>query len=779
MMQRTLTKSPLRLLAMLLASTALPTLAFAQTATASDSPKAAPETVIVTGERNRAPATTVAQELAVYGTDVQVISSATIEQSGAINFAEAVQFLVKGVNVGYSPDEGEYTIRLDGGGDRDTLVTLDGTPLYDRGPALENIWGSTTIDNHMIENIEVYRGGNSLYFGSNGGIGVVNVITKKPNGKVKGDFGISYGAFNTRELWGNYSFPLDDAGNHSLMVYGSLLATDGPRIYNPKLFTDNVALSGGIQDYPLNKNNIGVKYLWKIDENTEFRANAIYTESWFQDAFPNAESYSPNTVRYPIIDASFSKKWSDKLLVEASAYYSNPLLWNAELLPVICRIAAGCPTANVVNAAGVSTRIVPRGAWTGAVEPRFGQGFGTTNQFKSGFVEIGATTRATYKFNELLEVVGGVQYVSYKDDSDARYALPNNDSTTTGVFVDVRPKLPFSPDTAISLAVRTDFSDAFDSKTIWKFGVKQPFLTNFYVRANGGTSYSLPQTNELYINNPRPAAASNDAGFTTIGNPDLLPEETETYNAALGYTHNFGTTRLFVEVGGFQTEVTNRIGTTSGRPITVANPVTGLQTTVDTFFNNSAVNEIVGWSTEIDLNIGEQWGLNIGYTNQDSALAAGSRKGLQLNETPAWFATASLNWTSLDKRLKVQFLPRIQGAEWSTGGPAIAGTTVAADPRTGRGADTGVSRYRTNFGNYTVVNATVTYFAGEDMQHRLQLRVVNLFDEYYAERWGFGNNLYGAAFNRGEYSNTDDRYFYGYPFEGKPRSVYATFATKF
>jgi hypothetical protein len=71
------------------------------------------------------------------------------------------------------------------------------------------------------------------------------------------------------------------------MVYGSMLATDGPRIYDPARFTDNVALSGGVQEYPINKNHVGVKYLWQIDDQTEFRANAIYTESWFQDAFPS------------------------------------------------------------------------------------------------------------------------------------------------------------------------------------------------------------------------------------------------------------------------------------------------------------------------------------------------------------------------------------------------------------------------------------------------------------------------------------------------------------
>lgn len=724
--------------------------------------------VVVKGNRKLSGATAVAKEQAEYGNDVQVISSAQVEQSGAVNFAEAVQFLVKGVNIGYSPDEGEFTIRLDGGGDRDTLVTLDGTPLYDRGPALENIWGATTIDQHMIDNIEVYRGGNSLYFGSNGGIGVVNVITKKPDGTRKGDFGVSYGSFQTREIWGNYSFPLDKDGKHSIMFYGSMLATDGPRIFDPAVFTDNVALSGGVQKYPLNKNDIGLKYLWQIDENTELRANAIYTESWFQDPFPSGESYSPNTLRYPIFDVSFTKRWNDKLLLEASAYYSNPKLWNAEVYPEICLITAGCVDPNN------PTKTIPKGAWTGAVEPGFGHGFGNSNQYVSGFKEKGTTVRATWNVNPYLELVGGLQYVTYADDSDDRFAIPNNDSTTTGVFVDVHPRLPFSPDTRISLAIREDFSDAFDHKMIWKFGVKQPFLKDFYARANGGTSYSLPQTNELYINNPRPTTATA-AGFTVIGNPDLQTEETETYNAAVGYKHDFGTTGFFAEVGAFNTEISNRIQTTSGRPIVVQ--YNGVNTPVDTYFNNSAKTIIKGLTAEVDLRLGDQWHFNIGYTKQDASDDRGSRKGLQINETPEWFAIGAIDWTSRDKRLKIQLLPRIQGPEWSTGGPAIPGTTKPAV--NGIGADSGVPRYRYNFGDYTVVNGSLSYLLGDEMQHRLQFRIVNLFNEHYAERYGYGNNFYGVDYNKGLYTNTDDRYFYGYEFEGKPRSFYATFATKF
>ncbi|ADU12231.1 TonB-dependent receptor plug domain-containing protein [Asticcacaulis excentricus] len=710
--------------------------------------------ITVKGEKNRT--SLLAKEAEAYGTEVQVVGAKAIEDSGAINLAEAMQFLVKGVNIGYSPDEGEFTIRLDGGGDRDTLVAIDGVPTYDRGPALENIWGATAIDPHMIDRIEVYRGGNSLYFGSNGGIGVVNVITKKPDGTKKGEFGVSYGSFETREIWGNYAFPLDKDGKHSLMVYGTMLATDSPRIFDPEKFTDNVKLSGGVQDYPYNRNNIGAKYLWKIDDNTEFRANAIYVESWFQDPFPSGESYSPNTLRYPIIDAAFTKRVSDTLLFEASAYYSNPKLWNAELYPEICRIASGCVDPNNPS------KTIPRGDWTGAVEPAFAHGFGTTNQFKSGYKEMGATVRATWQAHRLLEVIGGLQYVTYKDDSSEAFATPNNDFATTGVFVDLHPKLAFSPDTNISLAVRTDFSDAFDSKTIWKFGLRQPVFGSGYIRANGGTSYSLPQTNELYQNNPRPPAATSPV--FTVGNPDLLPEETKTFAAAMGYSRTFGDVYIAGELGGFHTEITNRISTTSGL-------------TPNVYFNSSAITEIKGATASLDMSVGNQWDMNFAYTSTDASETSGSRKGLQLGETPSWFSTASVNWTSQNRRWKFLALARIQGSEWARGGPAIAGTTKPAV--NGRGQDTGVPKFSHNFGNYTVVNASVTYLAGEQLQHRFQLRIVNLFDEYYAERYGYGNNFYGSAFNRGEYTNTDDRYFYGYPFEGKPRSFYATFATSF
>jgi len=238
--------------------------------------------------------------------------------------------------------------------------------------------------------------------------------------------------------------------------------------------------------------------------------------------------------------------------------------------------------------------------------------------------------------------------------------------------------------------------------------------------------------------------------ITVIGNPNLRPEETESYSAGVGGTRVFGDAVVSAEVGGFWTDITDRIQTTSGLE-------------VNTYFNNDAVTEIRGLNAELDISIGDQWRFNAGYTKQDSSLAEGPMAGVQINETPTWFATATASWQSEDGRLHLQVNPRFQGDEFATGGPSV----------------NGVPMFRHNFGNYTVVNATIAYLLGEDKNKRIQLRIANIFNEYYAERFGYGNMFYSSAYNRGDIVRNSEEYFFAYPFEGKPRSFYLSFSSNF
>lgn len=190
--------------------------------------------VLVEGKAVTTQVSDLAVDVAKFGTQLQVIDSVEIETGGFTNFGELAAGLIRGANIGYSPDEGEFTIRIDGGTDRDALLLLDGVPTFDRGTPLEDLWGATSIDPRMIDHVEIFRGGRSLYYGGNGGLGVVNVIYKRPEptGEVTGQVGYYTGSFKTREMYGNTSIPLTSNAKHTVMLFGRSYETDAHEIFS-------------------------------------------------------------------------------------------------------------------------------------------------------------------------------------------------------------------------------------------------------------------------------------------------------------------------------------------------------------------------------------------------------------------------------------------------------------------------------------------------------------------------------------------------------------------
>src|SRR5690606_2282567 len=210
------------------------------------------EEVFVEGKRVDEGISELAIDVAKFGTQVQVINAEEIATGGFTNFGELAAGLIRGANIGYSPDEGEFTIRIDGGTDRDTLLLLDGVPTFDRGTPLEDIWGATAVDPRMIQSVEIFRGGQSLYFGGNGGLGVVNVKYKQPEvgDPVHGEVGFYGGSFKTREMYGNVTLPLGQQERHYLLFFGRSYETDAHEIFSEEAYTDNILALGGKHDFP-------------------------------------------------------------------------------------------------------------------------------------------------------------------------------------------------------------------------------------------------------------------------------------------------------------------------------------------------------------------------------------------------------------------------------------------------------------------------------------------------------------------------------------------------
>ncbi len=813
------------------------------------------ETIMVEGERiNREKLSDVAVDFSKFGTQVQVISDAEIATGGFTNFAELAGGLIRGANVGYSPDEGEFTIRIDGGTDRDTLLLVDNVPTFDRGTPLEDIWGATAIDPRMIDSVEIFRGGQSLYYGGNGGLGVVSVKYKQPDGTFNGELGVYYGSFKTREIYGNVSFPIDAEGKHSLMFYGRSYATDSNRIFETEAYSDTVLEVGGQHDFPYEYKSIGAKYLWKIADKTELRAGVEMVSTYFHDPFPNDHVYNPNWADFPKYSLEFQSQVTDKLKIEAEAYYSAPELWNTEVDVQICRIPQsvlnpaigrpftlaadfeayarnnGIPTGCVTNPDG-STKadnvsrqgfyVDANGRIKGTLQNPFrigdpmgtiiqtvtsfgtgnpAKGFGEGTQLRAGFVDYGANIRGKYEVTDWLSAVVGVQRTTSYDVSADDYGVSKDHINSNGIYGDVQLNLPFLDGTNISVGARKDFNNLFADNFIWKFSARQEFGGGFYARASGGTSY----------NNPR----AQEAGLfgNTRNNPTIKPQDVETYGAGAGVNGDILGGTFNVELGYFTTDITNLFGSAAIRdvcpgvdPSRTINPniitpvefcrtfasfgLTGLSTA---FFNTKATQEITGYTLDMSVDL-DQIQADFSFTKQESlepnpifgltALRAGTGAALttvvpgraganamrQSGERPEWIISALVTYTPTD-RWVFALNPRWQGPEWLYVQNNAARFVDASGNRTNPDV---------NFGDYFVLNGSVQYYLGDEMQHRFLLRAVNILDKKYSERGGATDKAFTRAAVRGEIGVNDSAYYYTYQFYGKPRSFWLQYAYQF
>jgi outer membrane receptor protein involved in Fe transport len=869
----------------LVASAALPPL-LAQAQGAEEDTRRL-EAVRVEGQIVDVLASPLALDFAQYGNQVQLISDDEILTGGFTNFGELAAGLIRGANIGYSPDEGEFTIRIDGGTDRDTLLLVDGVPYFDRSSPSEDLWPATAIDPRIIESVEIYRGGQSLYFGSNGGLGVVNVKLKEPDGTTKGQFGFYGGAFKTRELYGNISFPLDEAGKHSVMVYGRSYHSDAHELFDPEAYGDNILAVGGYQAYPYDFNSLGVKYLWQIDANQEFRLGAAFTTVDFHDSFPNSTVYTPNFTEFPIYTASYENTFSDQLKFEVEGHYQLPRLRNIELRPQICTIpritdlpapieaqARALGITNFTTAAQFETFAASIGFPTGCVtnpgtingaasqarqgwlvnqdpnSPFFGQrygtaenpfpigapigyvsetvtsfgdgnpvkGFGSRDNRVSGYQDWGLNTRATYTLNDYIEIVGGVQYTGYKDYSDEAFGVRDQTLTSIGTYGDLRLSLPVLDGLSASLAARQDFNDPFEDEAVWKVGLRQNFGGGIYARASGGTSYSAPKIDEIGV-----------YGATAQINPGLEAQSVEALNAGIGIDGDIFGGTYNIELGYFQTDILNQFGSRAvgavctqyavGGPNAPASGALALDTInanrrsivpPDAFcataaaqdlssgdavaVNLNAVQKIEGFTVDVSVDL-DQWAADITFTAMDSlepnptfglsqiregtgqVLAgtvvpgpAGSSPLRQSGERPEWSLSGLITYEPTDRWI-IALNPRLQGPEFAYAG----GTAARLVDANGERAIPDL-----NFGEYFVLNGSVQYFLGDNRQHRILVRGVNLLNEDYYERGAAGAfQSLNRSVVRNETGVNNASNYTTYGWNGKPQSFWIQYEYSF
>ena len=221
------------------------------------------EKVVVTATRVETPVEEIASS-------ITVISSKEIERKQKTTVLEVLKGL-PGLDVVQNGGVGGATsIFLRGANSEHTLVMIDGVEVNDPiSPGRSYDFAHLTVDN--IERIEVIRGPQSTLYGSDAIGGVVNIITKKGEGKPKFFLSTEGGSFTTfREAtgisggnkWVNYSFALsrfDTEGISTASKKDGNYERDG---------YENTSLSAKLGFKPMD--NLGIDFILRyMDAKTE------------------------------------------------------------------------------------------------------------------------------------------------------------------------------------------------------------------------------------------------------------------------------------------------------------------------------------------------------------------------------------------------------------------------------------------------------------------------------------------------------------------------------
>jgi len=116
---------------------------------------------------------------------IDVITSDEIKASGAVNLWDLLRYRA-GVNVidGHPTTSANRAIvSIRGFGEefsRNVLVLVDGRSVYSADSG-GTFWAQLPVQIQDIERIEIIRGPNAALYGSGAGLGVINIITKKPS----------------------------------------------------------------------------------------------------------------------------------------------------------------------------------------------------------------------------------------------------------------------------------------------------------------------------------------------------------------------------------------------------------------------------------------------------------------------------------------------------------------------------------------------------------------------------------------------------------------------
>ncbi|MHB8122464.1 MAG: TonB-dependent receptor plug domain-containing protein [Desulfuromonadaceae bacterium] len=285
------------------------------------------EEVVVTANRDEV-------QIEQVGSAITVITAKTIAQQQKQSVADVLR-MVQGLDVVRSGGPGSITsVFLRGAKSGRTLVLIDGVEMNDPSSSDGGYdFAHLTTDN--IERIEILRGPQSTLYGSSAMGGVINIITKRGDGKLKGFASAEGGSYHTAKETAGFS------GGTDLVQYSlglSRLDSDGISAAN--------SINGNSENDPYQNSTVSARLGITPANNLVFDIALRYSKSRADlDGYSDVPPYSFSDVLgyYTKADqlyvrsegdlSLFNNSWDQKLgfsLNDSKRNYSDGYYYNGQ-----------------------------------------------------------------------------------------------------------------------------------------------------------------------------------------------------------------------------------------------------------------------------------------------------------------------------------------------------------------------------------------------------------------------------------------------------------------
>lgn len=423
---------------------------------------------------------TLPQELARYGSDLEVVDARTLRDNIYIDVSQALQMQTPGLFL--SPRNGPFSyadISLQGSRTGDVLWLVDGVRINNR--LYTTTSPADTLPASMVERIEVLKGGQSLFYGTQAAAGAINVVTRPYADTFGGALTIGG---DTNDGVHADALVRGPMGPARYVAWVSKDEGDGYRTFDAYQPSATARKRG--YDVVSFGGKLGVDFTDDLSANLYYQ----HTDAHLDYPGPRLTRLSFNDRDEEIASLSLDWKASEQVQLSVKGYYHD---WDSVYSTV--NNVPGNPSAPPVIVDDLTY-------W--------------------GYEDYGVSVLAKLNIHRGFEYQLGYDYQNFNGRDDV-LLIAQQTEKVHAFIAQVRTTDDLVENLHFAAGVRFNKTDESE-KTVWNLSGRWDAAQGLYVEGMLGTSFILPSAEQLFGIDP----------CCAVGNPDLKPERSLNANLALG-----------------------------------------------------------------------------------------------------------------------------------------------------------------------------------------------------------------------------------------------------